>query len=306
MMAFLLADPGAEDGKRIEDVALLGREAHIQEIRKNGLKVALASETKTIRFENCFSCLDELAGSNLNFDLVIFCVKTHSLARASEEIEKTGILNRNLKDAAFVLLMNGMGNADMLSLPRDRVFEGVTSFGVRFAKDGLVELKGMGQTVFEDALDLKTKDFLRERFERENFEIKFVSDFKKHQWNKLFINSVINPITALTGKRNGIVLSEHLKETVERIIDECAKVAAAEGIDANSESIKSSVYSVAAKTRQNTSSMLQDAQKGKATEIDSINGYVIRLAKKRGIPVPINEILYSLVKSMEAPDASEV
>jgi 2-dehydropantoate 2-reductase len=52
--------------------------------------------------------------------------------------------------------------------------------------------------------------------------------------------------------------------------------------------------------------MLQDAQKGKATEIDSINGYVIRLAKKRGIPVPINETLYSLVKSMEAPDASEI
>lgn len=306
MMAFLLADPGAEDGKRIEDVALLGREAHIQEIRKNGLKVALASETKTIQFENCFSCLDELARSDLGFDLVIFCVKTHSLARASKDIEKTGVLNRNLKDADFVLLMNGMGNADILNLPRDRVFEGVTSFGVRFAKDGLVELKGMGQTVFEDALDSKTKDFLRERFERESFEIKFVSDFKKHQWNKLFINSVINPITALTGKRNGIVLSEHLKETVERIIDECAMVAAAEGIEANSESIKSSVYSVATKTRQNTSSMLQDAQKGKATEIDSINGYVIRLAKKRGIPVPINETLYSLVKSMEAPDASEV
>ncbi len=88
---------------------------------------------------------------------------------------------------------------------------------------------------------------------------------------------------------------------MERIIDECAKVAAAEGIDVVPETIKSSVYSVAAKTHQNTSSMLQDVQRGKATEIDSINGYVIRSAKKHGIPVPINETLYSLVKSMEPP-----
>ena len=88
-------------------------------------------------------------------------------------------------------------------------------------------------------------------------------------------------------------------DTVERIVDECAKVAAAEGIDVVPETIKSSVYSVAAKTHQNTSSMLQDVQRGKATEIDSINGYVIRSAKKHGIPVPINETLYSLVKSME-------
>ena len=303
MTAFLLADPRAEDRKMIEDVSLLGRKSHIQEVKKNGLKVVLAHETKTVRFKNCFSCLDELANSDLKFDLVIFCVKTHSLAGVSEEIELAGILNRNFKDAAFVLLMNGMGNADMLSLPRDRVFEGVTSIGVRFAKDGLVELKGMGQTVFDDALDSKIKDLLKERFNGKSFEIKFVSDFKKYQWNKLFINSVINPITTLTGKSNGIVLSEHLKETVERIIDECAKVAAAEGIDANSESIRSSVYSVAAKTRQNTSSMLQDAQKGKPTEIDSINGYVVKSAKKHGIPAPINETLYSLVKSMEAGDA---
>ena len=84
-------------------------------------------------------------------------------------------MDRNLKNAVFVLLMNGMGNADLLNLPRDRVFEGITSIGVRFAKDGLVELKGMGQTVFEDRIDQETKDFLRERFEQKGFEIKFVS-----------------------------------------------------------------------------------------------------------------------------------
>ena len=300
-MAFLLADLGAGNDQRIDDVALLGRESHIREIRKNGLCVDLPHETKTIRFQNCFSSLDELANSDLNPDLVIFCVKTHSLAGASEELEGSGILDRNLKNAVFVLLMNGMGNADLLNLPRDRVFEGITSMGVKFAKDGLVELKGMGPTVFEDRINKEAKDFLRERFEQKGFEIKFVPDFKKHQWNKLFVNSVINPITALTGKTNGIVLSEHLLDTVARIIDECAKVAAAEGIDVVPETIKSSVYAVAAKTHQNTSSMLQDVQRGKATEIDSINGYVIRSAKKHDIPVPINETLYSLVKSMEPP-----
>lgn len=195
--------------------------------------------------------------------------------------------------------MNGMGNKEILKLPTERVYEGVTSIGVKFSQDGRVELKGVAKTVFEDRIVSDVKDFLKKRFEQNGYEIEFAPDFKKQQWNKLFVNSVINPITALTGKTNGIALSCQLKGTVERIIEECVKVGRMEGIEAEKDDVLKLVNSVASKTALNTSSMLQDVQKGKVTEIDSINGHVIRLAKKHGISVPANETLYALVKAIE-------
>lgn len=283
----------------VEDIALLGREDHIGEIKENGLKVTLFEGTKSLKFKHCFSSFDELSGSQFDPELVIVCVKSHSLPQVSREIREHGLLNGKFSRATFILLMNGMGNKEMLNLPPERVYEGVTSIGVKFSQNGKVELKGIAKTVFEDGIIRDVKDFLKKRFEQKGYEIEFAPDFKKQQWSKLFVNSVINPITALTGKSNGIVLSWQLKSTVERIVEECVNVARMEGIEAERDDVLKFVDSVATKTALNTSSMLQDVQKGKVTEIDSINGYVIRLAKKHGISVPANETLYALVKTLE-------
>jgi 2-dehydropantoate 2-reductase len=210
----------------------------------------------------------------------------------------SGMLSGKLEDVSFVLLMNGMGNTEIFHQISNDVYEGITSMGVIFSEDGLIELKGMGKTILDGAIDPEVKQFMKERFEEKGFEIEFSADFKIHQWNKLFVNSVINPITALTGKQNGIVLSKCLEDTIERIVGECLSVAVEEGYEADKNSVLDLVYSVASKTSSNTSSMLQDLRKGKMTEIDSINGYVIGLAKKHSISVPVNETLYSLVKSI--------
>ena len=187
-----------------------------------------------------------------------------------------------------------------LICPILRVLEGITSLGVKFSEDGMVELKGKGKTILEDKIGEDKKKFLRERFLEKGFEMEFAPDFKEHQYSKLFVNSVINPITALTRQENGIVLSSVLKNTVEGAVREAVSVAAKEGIKRDEKSVIEMVYSVAEKTSGNTSSMLQDVLKGRMTEIDSINGYIIRLAKKHKIEVPVNEALYGLVKSANA------
>ena len=84
---------------------------------------------------------------------------------------------------------------------------------------------------------------------------------------------------------------------MENAVREAVSVAAKEGIKRDEKSVIKVVYSVAEKTFGNTSSMLQDVLKGRMTEIDSINGYIICLAKKHNIEVPVNEALYGLVKS---------
>ena len=83
----------------------------------------------------------------------------------------------------------------------------------------------MGKTFIEDRICEnknyeKIRQFLENGFRESGFEIEFTPDFKKHQWNKLFVNSVINPITALTGQENGIVLSDQMSLTVRSVVRE--------------------------------------------------------------------------------------
>jgi 2-dehydropantoate 2-reductase len=299
LIGYILAEIGRNEGGTIENVALLGRAGHMRRVKETGLKIDLIDGQRTLRFRNCFSSIEELNRSNFVPQVVVVCVKTYSLPEVCREITGSGMLDGLLKGCIFILLMNGMGNLEIFDIPGASVYEGVTSSGVKFSEDGRIELKGIAKTVFEKEIPEHIKRFLKARFEEKGFEIEFPQDFKVQQWQKLIANAVINPITAITMEKNGIVLSKPLEGTVERIVKECVAVAAMEGFDLKEGDALRSVCSVAEKTSMNTSSMLWDVQRGGRTEIDSINGYVVGLAKKRATIAPVNETLYALVKSLE-------
>jgi 2-dehydropantoate 2-reductase len=300
-MGYLLSDALDLNVRIIENVALLGRKGHINRIKELGLQIDSPEGRKLVWFKHCFAGLDDLKASDFYPDIIIVCVKTYSLPSVCDELRKSGLLQGRLKNAHFILLMNGMGNRevfDELDLSDSQVLEGITSMGVKFSEDGRVELKGEGKTILEDKMGEEKRDHLKEMFSQKGFEMEFSRNFKEYQYNKLFVNAVINPITALTRQENGVVLSSYLKNTVESVVREAVNVAAKEGIKRDEKSVIEVVYSVAEKTFGNTSSMLQDVLKGRMTEIDSINGYIIRMAKKHNIEVPVNEALYGLVKSV--------
>jgi 2-dehydropantoate 2-reductase len=299
-IGYLLSQAPPVAGGKIENVALLGREDHIRAIKESGLLIDLAGERKLVHFQHCFENLDDLNGSDFYPQMVIICVKTYSLPALCRELAHSGLMQGRLKDAVFLLLMNGMGNREAfapLHLPGSRLLEGITAIGVKLSGDGRIELKGKGKTMIEARLDEQMQKFMGERLAEKGFEMEFPANFAAQQWNKLFINCVINPITALTRQENGIVLSLPLQETVQSIIGEAVGVAAEEGIAADERKVLDIVSSVAGKTAGNTSSMLQDVLKGRMTEIDSINGYIIAQAKKHDLRVPVNEALLALVKS---------
>lgn len=304
-MGYLLSHPANSINATIENLALLGRKSHMEKIRDLGLQVSIFKKKELLQFKYCFADLADLKSSDFYPELVIICVKTYSAPAVCEELKESGLLQERLKDAVFILLMNGMGNReafDALGLPDRQVLEGITIMGVKFSEDGFVELKGKGKTIVEEKINDDLRRFMTARFLEKGFEIEFAHDFKEQQYSKLFANAVINPITALTRRENGIVLNSTLKSTVQALVREAVAVAATEGIRREERHVLEQVYSVAEKTSANTSSMLQDMLNGRNTEIDSINGYVIRQARKHKIDVPVNEAMYELVKSAANAD----
>lgn len=297
---------GLEEGQEgatpvIEEVALLGRPGHIERIRARGLEVTLAEGESplSIRFRHCFAGIGEFAESVFAPEVVIVTVKTYSLPAVAEELLESGLLAGKLSDARFVLLMNGMGNREMFDLPGARVSEAITSAGVVFSAYGKIELKGRGKTVFEAGIGEDLERFIRSRLAEKGFLAEFAPDFRRQQWMKLFANAVINPITALTREKNGIVLSPHLAPVVERIVGECVAVARADGERFDELAVLDFVRGVAESTAANTSSMLQDVLRGRETEIEAINGFVLDRARRHGIEAPGNEVLWGMAKAIE-------
>ncbi len=289
--------------KAVQDVALLGRPGHIQKIKDAGLEVDLLGGGSTnVRYAHCYSSLGELCSSEFKPDIVIICVKAYSLPEVHDEIMASQALEGCLKGAEFVLLMNGMGNGELLDLPSDKVYEGTTTIGAKFFEDGKVEIKGRSKTIIDDQISPEAKAFLKGRFEEKGFELEFVQDIKFQQWNKLIINAVANPISALIRRRNDGVLVPVLEATVEDVVDECIDVARLEGLELDKDASLQLARSIIFKNSANMNSMLQDVLKGKKTEVDSINGYVVRLARKHGTRTPVNEALYGLVKALEEGD----
>jgi len=298
---------GAEDTKRgalpaVEEVALLGRPGHIERIRERGLLVTLAEKDSplSIRFRHAFAGLGEFAQSDFAPEVVIVTVKTYSLPAVAKELLESGLLTGKLSDSRFVLLMNGMGNRECFDLSGARIYEAITSFGVVLSGDGRIGLKGQGKTVFEEGIGEDLERFIGARLAEKGFLAEFAPDFRRQQWMKLFANAVINPITALTREKNGIVLSPHLAPVVERIVRECVAVARAEGERFDELAVLDFVRAVAENTAANTSSMLQDVLRGRETEIDAINGFVIDRARRHGKEAPGNEVLWGMVKVVGA------
>jgi 2-dehydropantoate 2-reductase len=118
-------------------------------------------------------------------------------------------------------------------------------------------------------------------------------------WGKLVVNAGINALTALTGFKNGQLLDyPETARLMERLVFEAAQVARRKGVHIEEDPIEK-VRKAAEATRENRSSMGQDFDHRRRTEIDAINGAVVREAQALGIPVPFNQAVTDLVKAIE-------
>ncbi|WP_419227420.1 ketopantoate reductase family protein [Alteromonas sp. OM2203] len=129
--------------------------------------------------------------------------------------------------------------------------------------------------------------------------VQYQGNILKALWTKLSVNAVINPLTALHNIQNKYIADAQFEQSRNAICDEFTQVANAYGLEFDAQVVLENVLSVAKATGENYSSMHQDVAHGRQTEIDAINGYIVDMATKKGIPVPENTLLVERVKALK-------
>lgn len=270
------------------DVLFVGREKHIKAIEKEGLKIKGITE-------GVFHPKTRYDGSK--YDLAILTTKAYDTRTATRQIMK------KFGKTPILSLQNGLKNEEIIAeiVGKENTIGGITSHGVTFSKDGEIFHAGKGETVIGE-LDGKMSKRIKEIcriFNEAGIETRISRNIIKEIWKKTIINCAINTITSILKCKNGEILkNKYASSLLEKICIECIEVAKAEKIEIK-ENIIGKVKEVASKTADNYSSMLQDIMRGKRTEIEEINGEIIKIAKKNKINACVNETLYLLIKGME-------
>ncbi len=232
-------------------------------------------------------------------DLVLLCIKSSCTYQAS--LSSKPLLG---PDTPVLTLQNGLGNMEEIerALGPGRNLGGTTSMGATVLAPNRIRHAGWGDTVIGEPGGEKTEraEKILALFQSCDLEISFTDNLAGLLWSKLIINVGINALTALTGLHNGKLLNyEGSRSVMEKAVNEAVQVVTALGVKLLYDDPIEKVRGVCKATAGNIASMLQDNLKEKKTEIEQINGAIVREAAKRNIPTPVNETLMGLVKTLE-------
>ena len=231
-------------------------------------------------------------------DAVLFCVKATNTREAGESV-KSWLGPETL----VVTLQNGVGNIEILVdiFGHDKVYGGVTAEGATVLGPGQIRHAGQGETLIGPKGEPGSPiERLVSAFNTAGFTTRSIENVQDLVWGKLIINVGINALTALTGLKNGrLPRFDGTRKIMEAAVGEAVAVARAKEIRLPYPDPVGRVLGVCEATAGNIASMLQDVLNKKVTEIDFINGAIVREGKALGIPAPVNATLTSLVRVVQ-------
>lgn len=274
------------------EVTLVGRRAHVEAVRAAGLRISGVTESVTRPH-----AVERAADVAEPPDLLLVTVKAYDTARAIADAQPL------LGAATTVLtLQNGLGNIEALleRVAPARLLAGAITVGVTFVEPGHVRHAGVGYLrLGAPEAPRALAEPVARTFRDAGLPGEVVEDVAAELWAKLVVNVAINPLSAITGLLNGsLVELPELREVMALAADEAIEVAKAEGV-ALPDDVALRPRLVAERTAKNKSSMLQDVERGRRTEIDALCGAVVRFGRARGVDTPVNLALLGLVKGIE-------
>ena len=231
-------------------------------------------------------------------DLVLFSVKSTGTRRAAEEaVPLVG------PHTTVLAIQNGVDNEAVLEevLGADRIVPGVAVIGVSMPEPGLVRHTNNGSITLGEASGEETDRVreIRQVFSDAGVEVRISADIRTVKWRKLIWNAAFNPLAALTGSRVlDLIEDDDSRTLAEAAMGEAIAVGVAMGYDVGG-------YDVGRATQRDPNwalsrtSMLQDVERGRPTEIEAITGAVVRYGRMKGVPTPVCSTLVRLVRAKE-------
>ncbi len=271
------------------DVTLVGKKAHVEAVNSKGLSISGdINGTFHLKADTEIRSIPERS-------LVVLSTKVYDSAAAIQKIKS--LLK---EDTIILILQNGLGNEEIIrhiAGSQIRLLRGVVKVAAEYLGPGRVKfwtgklIIGQGEGA-EEIVGM---------FNKCGLNVRLSDNIGREVWNKLVVNCVVNPLTAILRVTDGDIFVDSLKAVREEIVKECLAVAEAEGVKLLLDLAERIDRSVAG--YGNYSSMYQDLTRGKKTEIDFLNGKIVELGRKHSIPTPVNFTLVDLIKYLEGKNA---
>jgi 2-dehydropantoate 2-reductase len=281
-------------------VTLIGRPAHVHAITRNGLKLDLAasSTTEIIQIE----ASTELSSLHIA-DLVLFCVK--STDSASVALQIAPHLSPN---ALIMSLQNGVENSNLIAKQvANVVIPCVVYVATEIPAPGCVKHHGRGDLVIGTMLASRLRDPQKalqeivELFDSAQVPVQISPNVMADLWSKLMINCAFNAISGLAQIQYGkLAALEPVRSTQTALVKEVIAVAHADGIHLSETVALQAVEQISVTMGSQKSSTAQDMARSKLSEIDHLNGFIVRRGQALGVATPVNQALFALVKLVES------
>lgn len=271
-------------------VTLIGRERHVRAIEKDGLYLDGVRIKEHIKI----GASTDIAAAR-DADLVLFSVKTVDTEAAAT------LLAPHLRENAVVLsLQNGIDNVERIRRATGiGAVPSVVYVGAAMAGPGHVRHSGAGNLILSSGR--REINSIASMFERAEVPCRISDRIEVDLWTKFILNLAYNAMSALTQATYGAMAADPLtRSAMELATKEAIAVANASGAQLDPKEMLEKVFGLASLMPGATSSTAQDVARGSRTEIDSLNGYLSLRGAELGVPVPVNQTLYALVKLLES------
>ena len=274
-------------------VTLIGRQAHVQAVQQHGLRLQTAKEDVYVPL----SASTEVSAVQ-GADVVLFCVKSTDTETAAEQIKPY------LAPGALVLtLQNGVDNdqraAAVLGTENHPVAPAVVYVATAMAGPGHVRHFGRGELVIAPSAK---SEWVAQQFAAAGIPTQVSDNVRGALWAKLVMNCAYNALSALTQMPYGWLVEQPcgVNPLIDDIVSECIAVARADGVTLPA-NLLAAIHGLPQTMPGQLSSTAQDLARGKPTEIDHLNGYVVERGKVHGIATPVNNTLLVLVRLAQTP-----
>ncbi|MCI4350528.1 MAG: 2-dehydropantoate 2-reductase [Thermoplasmata archaeon] len=269
------------------DVLLVARPAHAAAIRAHGLRLE-SQPPATYRV-----AVVERLPNHTEADAILLAVKSYSIATAAREIAEA------IRPPVPVLaLQNGLGIEAHVAASLSAggwhdagryVVRGINSVPAMLIEPGVVRPTGEGAILLgtsEGGARPRTVAMFSSLLASAGLATRPAEDLAKEEWRKVLINAAINPVTADHGIPNGQLARDPWRRQVLDLLGEAIEVSRAEGVELSPAEVERDLWKVVRQTAENRSSMLQDLDRGRRTEIDAISGAVLALGERHGLSLP--------------------